>query len=203
MLASTIRYGEIKNRFGTQVFKLLQKPVRRTELFSSLTDVLSSTRRIDDSHDEPHNLTVQSQTPAPKKFNILLVEDSLVNQKVAISMLQKLGQSPDVAPSGKEALEAMEKKVYDLVFIDCQMPEMDGYETTRIIRNNPELCKTPEVPIVAMTAHAMVGDREKCISSGMDDYISKPIRKADLETILTKYLGDHCEHKPDGLSLCR
>ena len=83
----------------------------------------------------------------------------------------------------------MRKKVYNLVLMDCQMPEMDGYEATRIIRNNRMLCETPNVPIVAMTAHAMVGDREKCISAGMNDYLPKPIRKPDLEKILSKYLG--------------
>ena len=73
------------------------------------------------------------------------------------------------------------------------MPLMDGYETTNIIRNDPARCTTPDVPIVAMTAHAMVGDREKCISAGMDDYISKPIRKTDLEKILAKYLGKNSD----------
>jgi CheY-like chemotaxis protein len=118
------------------------------------------------------------------------VEDSPVNQKVAVSMLQKLGQFPDMAASGIEALEAMRCKVYDLVLMDCQMPEMDGYEATRIIRTDPVLCPTPNVPIVAMTAHAMKGDREKCIIAGMDDYIAKPIRKSDLEAVLAKYLGN-------------
>ena len=104
-------------------------------------------------------------------------------------MLKKLGLPCEIVSSGKDALQAMRNKVYDLVFMDCQMPEMDGYETTGIIRNDPTRCLTPGVPIVAMTAHAMVGDREKCISSGMDDYISKPIHTSDLEKMLVKYLG--------------
>ena len=196
MLASTVRYGEIKKRFDTKVFKLLQKPVRRAELFSSLNDALSATHRVHEYPDVPHSITKQTEKAAAKTFKILLVEDSPVNQIVAMSMLKKLGLFPDVAPSGKDALDALRNKTYDLVFMDCQMPEMDGYETTSIIRNNPALCDTPDVPIVAMTAHAMVGDREKCINAGMNDYISKPIRKADLETILAKYLVNNGEDEP-------
>jgi two-component system, sensor histidine kinase and response regulator len=189
MLASTVRYGEIKKRFGTRVFRLLQKPFRRMELFDSITEVLNSAYKPMEEPDATKEITEQQQKSSTKAFNILLVEDSPVNQKVALSMLQKLGQLPDVANNGIEALETMRNKVYDLVFMDCQMPEMDGYETTKIIRTNRLLCENPNVPIVAMTAHAMIGDREKCINAGMDDYLSKPIRKSDIESILAKYLG--------------
>jgi two-component system, sensor histidine kinase and response regulator len=189
MLASTVRYGEIKKRFGTKVFRLLQKPFRRMELFDSVTEILNSAYKTPGPTVETNGIAAQKTKSETKTFNILLVEDSPVNQKVALSMLQKLGQFPDVANNGIDALESMRKKVYDLVFMDCQMPEMDGYETTRIIRTNRLLCENPNVPIVAMTAHAMIGDREKCINAGMDDYLSKPIRKSDLESILAKYLG--------------
>jgi PAS domain S-box-containing protein len=188
ILASLVQYGEIKNRFGTQAFKILQKPVRRMELFSSLADIRNVVKIVKDTTVDLENKTDHPQQPVAKTFNILVVEDNPVNQKVSLSMLQKLGFFPDVVSSGKEALDAMHNKVYNLVLMDCQMPELDGYETTRIIRNNRVLCETPNVPIVAMTAHAMVGDREKCISAGMDDYLSKPIRKSDLEKILAKYL---------------
>jgi CheY-like chemotaxis protein len=189
MLASPVMYGEIKNRFSTQVFKLLQKPVRRIELFNSIADILNNETPVQEIQDEQNSIT--EKEPVPTTFNILVVEDNPVNQKVTTSMLKKLGLFSDVVPSGKDALEAMRNKVYDLVLMDCQMPEMDGYETTRIIRNDAARCVTPDVPIVAMTAHAMVGDREKCISAGMDDYISKPIHKSELENILAKYLGDN------------
>ena len=186
ILASPIQSGDIKKRLTPQEFTLLHKPVRRMELFHSIEDILNVE---DDARESPNkNERKTEQQPAIKTFNILVVEDNPVNQKVTISMLKKLGLSADVVFSGKDALEAMQSRVYDLVLMDCQMPEMDGYETTRIIRNDPGRCVTPGVPIVAMTAHAMVGDREKCISAGMDDYISKPIRISELENILTKYL---------------
>ncbi|NTU44868.1 MAG: response regulator [Chlorobiaceae bacterium] len=190
MLASTLKYGDIKQHFASKVFRILQKPVRRMELFNAISDVLNSENRESETPDELRSITEQTEKPASGIFKILLVEDSPVNQKVAISMLRKLGQSPDLASSGKEALVAMHDKAYDLVLMDCQMPEMDGYETTRNIRTNRLLCKTPDVLIVAMTANAMIGDREKCINSGMDDYISKPIRTSDLEAILDKYLRE-------------
>ncbi|NTW68626.1 MAG: response regulator [Chlorobiaceae bacterium] len=190
MLASTVKYREIKQHFASKVFRILQKPVRRIELFNAITDVLDSENGEKRAPDEEQLITEQTECASSGMFKILLVEDSPVNQKVAIFMLHKLGQSPDLASSGKEALEAMRNKTYDLVLMDCQMPEMDGYETTRTIRTNRMLCTTPDVLIVAMTANAMIGDREKCINSGMDDYISKPIRTADLEAILDKYLRE-------------
>ena len=186
ILASPVQSGDIKNRLVTREFKLLQKPVRRMELFHSIEDILNIEKLAPESPNKHKGIT--EQQPATKTFNILVVEDNPVNQKVTMSMLKKLGLFSDIVSSGTEALEAMRNKVYDLVLMDCQMPEMDGYETTGIIRNDPERCGTPGVPIVAMTAHAMVGDREKCISAGMDDYISKPINTSELEKILTKYL---------------
>ena len=187
ILASPLNSGEIKNRCFDREFKLLQKPVRRMELFNSIDEILNIEKRPSQSPD--NNKRISKQHPAPETFNILVVDDNPVNQKVTMSMLKKLGLPCEIVSSGKDALQAMRNKVYDLVFMDCQMPEMDGYETTGIIRNDPARCLTPGVPIVAMTAHAMVGDREKCISSGMDDYISKPIHTSELEKMLVKYLG--------------
>ncbi len=186
ILASPTHSGDIKQRFSTREFKLLQKPVRRMELFHSIEDILNIEKHAPESPNK--NKRITELQPATDTFNILIVEDNPVNQKVTMSMLKKLGLFSDIVSSGTEALEAMRNKVYNLVLMDCQMPEMDGYETTRIIRNDPGRCGTPGVPIVAMTAHAMVGDREKCISAGMDDYISKPINMSELEKILVKYL---------------
>lgn len=110
-----------------------------------------------------------------KKWKILLVEDKKMNQVLAVALLKKKDWQVKVASNGQEALEILAKKSFDLILMDVQMPEMDGIEATAHIRKKEE--KTKEhIPIIAMTAHAMKGDREKCLAAGMDDYISKPFR---------------------------
>ncbi|NHQ59967.1 response regulator [Chlorobium sp. BLA1] len=126
-------------------------------------------------------------TPEQLPLHVLLAEDSVVNQKVALSMLGKLGCFPDVAANGREAIDAMRQKRYDLVFMDCQMPEIDGYEVTRRIRTDHTLLCSPDIPVVAMTANAMKGDRERCYEAGMDDFMAKPLKKSDFQTILERY----------------
>lgn len=116
------------------------------------------------------------------KTSILLAEDNPVNQKVATIMLRRLGYRADVAANGLEVLQALETKHYDMVFMDVQMPEMDGLETTRRIRSSGI-----DSLIIAMTAHALEGDREKCLSAGMDEYISKPIKMEELQKVLEKF----------------
>jgi len=122
----------------------------------------------------------------PVKVRVLLAEDNLVNQKVALIMLKKLGIEADVAASGLEALDALVGVSYDLVLMDCQMPGMDGYEATRRIRDRERGSR--RLPVVAMTAHAMVGDREKCLEAGMDDHIPKPVRMEALHRALSRWL---------------
>jgi CheY-like chemotaxis protein len=112
-----------------------------------------------------------------------VVDDSAINQKVAVRMLEKSGCRCDVAANGIEAVTAVAKVPYDIVFMDCQMPEMDGYEATRQIR-----ARGVRVPILAMTAGAMKGDRERCLAAGMDDYIAKPVRPEELYQKLERYL---------------
>jgi CheY-like chemotaxis protein/anti-sigma regulatory factor (Ser/Thr protein kinase) len=114
-----------------------------------------------------------------RRFKILLAEDNLVNQKVAVRFLEKKGHTVVVAESGKKALGAWRKQPFDLILMDVQMPEMDGFEATAIIREE-EKSGAKNIPIVAMTAHAMIGDRERCLAAGMDDYVSKPINAPDL-----------------------
>ena len=104
-----------------------------------------------------------------------MVDDNVVNQKVALILLKKLGYQTDVACNGRKAINLMSNYPYALVLMDCQMPEMDGFEATAEIRASQPEQLNPEVPIIAMTANAMKGDREKCIRAGMNDYISKPV----------------------------
>ena len=131
--------------------------------------------------------------PAIRPGRVLVAEDNLVNQRVASAMLAKLGQQVDVASNGREAVEKVRQGRYDLVFMDCQMPELDGFAATREIREHEaraqQVPRAPHVPIVAMTAYAMSGDRDRCIAAGMDDYVAKPMTFAQLAEALGRWLG--------------
>ena len=125
--------------------------------------------------------------PLPLEAKILLAEDNLVNQKIALRLLEKAGLKADLAKNGREAVEAVRKSTYDLILMDCQMPEMDGFEATTAIRKLEEA--TPQhIPIVALTANAMTGDRERCLDCGMDDYVSKPFDVKTLQRLITQWL---------------
>ncbi|NMC33919.1 MAG: response regulator, partial [Veillonellaceae bacterium] len=117
------------------------------------------------------------------RARLLLAEDNLVNQKVAMRMLKKLGYRADLAANGLEVLRALERQSYDIILMDVQMPEMDGLEAARAIRRQQRL----QPKIIAITAYALEGDREKCLEAGMDDYISKPVKMAELAEVLSKY----------------
>lgn len=124
---------------------------------------------------------------------VLVVEDNPVNQKVAANMIEKLGYRVNVAANGREAVESLAQIPYALVFMDCQMPEMDGFEATRIIReqevNLPQAGgKPPHLPIIAMTANAMKEDRDRCLAIGMDDFLSKPVTSKSLAAVLNRWL---------------
>lgn len=131
------------------------------------------------------------QESQPIHARILVVEDNATNQLVARGMLEKFGAQVDLAGDGVEALRALEQFPYDLVLMDCQMPLMDGYEATRRIRNTDSAVQNHRIPVIAMTANAMQGDREQCMVAGMDDYIAKPVTPDQLHGALTKWLPGH------------
>jgi len=167
----------------------LERPIRGKDLSACVVDLLKRRGRVSELLES--NKTNEQGVPVKERLNfrILLVEDSAVNQLVLQSMLQKEGYQADVVQNGVDALEALAKVQYDLVLMDCQMPEMDGYEATRGIRQGQGGVLNPEVPIVAITANAMTGDRERCIQAGMDDYMAKPVRMSDFTAMLEKYTG--------------
>jgi len=123
-----------------------------------------------------------------RTYRILLVEDNVINQKVALGIIKRLGYDTAVANNGKEALDMLAKEDFHLVFMDCQMPILDGYETTRVIRSGQSSVRKPHIPIIAMTANALKGDREKCMEFGMDDYLSKPVSKDGIANMIAHWL---------------
>ncbi len=141
---------------------------------------LASEIQLENIHDTLDQAVVRSR-------RILLAEDNPINQKIAVITLNKLGHSVDVAVNGLEALRALESTDYDLVLMDCQMPEMDGFEATAKIRDPESNVINHNIPIIAMTANAMKGDREQCIEAGMDDYLTKPVKKDSLAAVLEKW----------------
>ena len=175
----------------------LTKPLRHTQLLECLCQLLETIQTDADSGTASagapplmarHPL---NQAPVAATTHLLLAEDNPVNQKVACKMLEKLGYRVDVASNGQEAVAAHERMRYPLIFMDCQMPEVDGFEATALIRKMDG--PSAHTPIVAMTANAMQGDRERCLEAGMDDYVSKPVRPKDLQTVLDTWLGNQAK----------
>jgi PAS domain S-box-containing protein len=159
--------------------EVLTKPVRQTELLRALVQVMASP---DDTR-TPDAAPVAIPEPVPISLRALLAEDNPVNVRVASMQLKKLGCQVDVAINGEEALAAVARTRYDVILMDCQMPEVDGYEATRRLRADPA---TAHLKIIALTANAMEGDRERCLEVGMDDYVSKPVRLRELRAALER-----------------
>jgi CheY-like chemotaxis protein/HPt (histidine-containing phosphotransfer) domain-containing protein len=161
----------------------LCKPVRYSKLYAALMSVLSAgvCRRGEDQAGHPE---VLAEAAWKLGIKILLAEDNPINQKVALGCLRKLGYEAEVVNNGREAIERLEQEMFDLLLVDVQMPEMDGFETTRIIRDKSSKVLDHRIPIIAMTAHALVGDRERCLEAGMDDYVAKPIRPEELQAAI-------------------
>ena len=146
----------------------------------------------------PATRRIPAEAAAPHEVRILLAEDNVINQKVARSLLDKLGYQADIVANGREAVRALELIDYDLVLMDCQMPELDGFDATAQIRDPVSKVLNHQVTIIAMTANAMTGDRERCLEVGMDDYLSKPVKKEGLAVIFEKWLKEEArEHAAD------
>ena len=160
------------------------KPVKQSELFDAIGMSLGLASLAAGAE---ASVLRQPSVELPP-LRILLAEDSLVNQKLALGLLGKHGHSVVVANNGKEAVVALASGEYDVVLMDVEMPEMDGLEATAVVRTG-ERQTGKHVPIIAMTAHAMKGDRERCLEAGMDDYVSKPIRAQQLFAVLKSVLG--------------
>ena len=185
MMASVGKRGDAMwlKKIGFAAY--LNKPVKQSQLYDCFATLAGMPKNIR----EPaaiitrHSLAETQQ----KKIRILVVDDNKINQMVAIKFLGKFGQSADVADNGKEALNIMAKIPYDIIFMDCQMPVMNGYKATMAIRDSSSKVLNHKVPVIAMTANALQGDRDKCLNAGMDDYLTKPINPQKLSSMLKKW----------------
>ena len=157
----------------------LTKPVGQAELLDAVLRVAGSKR----STEKPALVTRHSLREERRPLRILLAEDNAVNQKLASRLLEKHGHNVVTAANGRQALERLENESFDLVLMDVQMPEIDGFEATAAIRKKEEATGT-HLPIMAMTAHAMQGDKERCLAAGMDGYLSKPLNVKELLAVL-------------------
>jgi signal transduction histidine kinase/CheY-like chemotaxis protein len=166
---------------------VLHKPVRRATLLRALAAASPAAPLAQLAPALPF----PARPPVPLRARVLVVEDNVVNQRVACAMLEKLGCWVEISANGARALEMLERGRYDVVFMDGQMPELDGYAATREIRAREARLGGARTAIVAMTAHAMQGDRERCLECGMDDYLTKPLRYSDVRAALARWLAPH------------
>ncbi len=167
----------------------LTKPIKMSQLYDCLVTVLGVTQEETGNHSQQIITRHTLREERKRRIRILVAEDNVVNQKVALRILQKLGYRADAVANGQEAVTALETIPYDLVLMDVQMPDMNGFEATRLIRDSESRVLRHDIPIIAMTAHALKGDREKCLQAGMNDYLTKPVTALALNEILEKTLA--------------
>jgi signal transduction histidine kinase/PleD family two-component response regulator/HPt (histidine-containing phosphotransfer) domain-containing protein len=191
LMSSSGRIGENDKTKDAGFSACLLKPVRQSQLFDSISMALG--QKIAFEFDKgillqpiKDNNAVQQERKS--HYRILLADDSITNQAVAVAILNKLGYRVDTVINGTEAINALKKNNYHIVLMDCQMPDMDGYEATKRIRKNEDGVKNPQIPVIALTANALKGDREKCLNAGMNDYLSKPIDPLILRDKLERWI---------------
>ena len=196
MMTSLAERGDAA-RFSSLGFAgYLTKPLRQSQFRECLAMVLG--RNETQTPNAPIGIITRHTVSEAQKrrARILLAEDNVTNQLVAVKILEKLGYRADVVANGQEAITALKDIPYDLVLMDVQMPEMDGFQATRQIRSPKSKVRNHQIPIIAMTAHAMQGDRERCLHAGMDDYVSKPISRQALAETLSKWLPREITEPP-------
>jgi PAS domain S-box-containing protein len=186
MLTSAGHRGDAARCQELGISAYLLKPIRQSELREAMARVLGAPAKYGAIPLVTRYSMGDGRDPA-NILRVLLAEDNAVNQRLASRLLEKRGHIVQVVANGREALAVLEKETFDLIFMDVQMPEMDGFEATAAIRKKEQGSEVRQ-PIIALTAHAMKGDRERCVSAGMDGYLSKPIRAQELDEILGKYL---------------
>ena len=179
MLTSLSSQGEMTAARSAGVCAYVTKPIRQSELFKTIGAVVG---RREQWVTTPPKVAELAEIHA----HVLLAEDNLVNQELAVAMLSFLGCTVEVVNNGRQAVDAVAAKAYDIVFMDCQMPEMDGFEATAMIRTGAAGASRTGVPIVALTANAMQGDRDRCLAAGMTDYVAKPLSKTELSAVLVR-----------------
>jgi CheY-like chemotaxis protein len=173
----------------------LAKPVKESALLEALLTVKPGTREENSpERGSTGQAGVQVVTPGGRMLRVLVAEDNVVNQRVALRMLTRIGCRVDVVANGQEAVDAVQRVPYDIVFMDCNMPELDGFAATAAIRASEG--NNHHTVIIAMTANALKGDREKCLSSGMDDYISKPVSQKELAGVVGRWSAPAGEPVP-------
>ncbi|MFT5043534.1 MAG: CheY-like chemotaxis protein, partial [Porticoccaceae bacterium] len=176
-----------------RIASLITKPVKRSELGLILESAISGI--VKDQTVQDKLITARLKTYS--ELNVLVVEDNAINQEVAIGMLEKIGFNADVSSNGQEGYDAMANSEFDLILMDCQMPVLDGYEATKAIRKREIENGEVRIPIIALTANAMIGDSEKCLAAGMDDYMSKPFEEHVLEEKICFWLSTRIAHLMD------
>lgn len=190
LMPSFGRRGHARMAKKTEIDGYLTKPIKQTDLFDCITTVVAGTGRKADSEQAVHKKLITKHTLQEIRENnshrVLLVEDNAVNQKLIMIQLSRLGYRADLASNGVEAINAINKHSYDLVLMDCQMPEMDGYAATKIIRRSETNGK--HLPIIAITANVMAKEVEKCFASGMDNCLAKPFSQQQLAAELNRWL---------------
>jgi CheY-like chemotaxis protein len=178
------QHGQQTEAWSKDMGTYLTKPIRQAQLYDCIAAAMGVSAKVSVA---PLPMPQKTSPESPRSHaKVLVAEDNVVNQKLTTRMLEKYGCRVDVATNGYEAVVASARVAYDCIFMDCQMPEMDGFAATAAIRQR-EVQTGAHVPIIAMTANAMQGDREQCLHAGMDDYVAKPAKAEDLKMLLQKW----------------